>query len=212
MCLFVCCLLSDIMLTLQHLFYTSANDAAVMARTRWRFVWGPGVWSSLEWIVMSTKYRHFNTSLLARKPGSLPSSAQPPIPLYFSPHLFLKMKLWARQEALIYWILPYPPVKYLSNTHSFSFLLVSLSYPPFSSFCRPSLLLTGGGCSRQMLKCLVWSGFTRRRATRDSPMNSLCVSLSSSHTDTLGVRGRKGRGRYKWEKARDSDGKWGKHE
>ena len=61
----------------------------------------------------------------------------------------------------------------------------------------PHLLLTGGGCSRQMLKCLVWSGFTRRRATLDSPMNSLCVSLSSSHTDTLGNRQRADRGRWK---------------
>lgn len=71
---------------------------------------------------------------------------------------------------------------------------LALFFLPFKSFllpfiCLPMMLwLTGGGCSRQMLKCLVWSGFTRRRATRDSPMNSLCVSLSSSHTDTLGLK------------------------
>lgn len=76
--------------------------------------------------------------------------------------------------------------------HLFFLLLTPHPHPA----CLPMMLtvhhlLTGGGCSRQMLKCLVWSGFTRRRATRDSPMNSLCVSLSSSHTDTLGLEERK---------------------
>ncbi|KAG5263062.1 hypothetical protein AALO_G00282090, partial [Alosa alosa] len=51
--------------------------------------------------------------------------------------------------------------------------------------CRQAESLTGGGCSRQMLKCLGWLGLTLRRAIRVSPMNSLWVSLSSSHTDTL---------------------------
>lgn len=88
---------------------------------------------------------------------------------------------------------------------------LALFFLPFKSFLLPfislsmMLWLTGGGCSRQMLKCLVWSGFTRRRATRDSPMNSLCVSLSSSHTDTLGLKegrefGAAGRKRKPWIK------------
>lgn len=97
--------------------------------------------------------------------------------------------------------------------HQSCFLSSSLAlfFLPFKSFLLPficlsmMLWLTGGGCSRQMLKCLVWSGFTRRRATRDSPMNSLCVSLSSSHTDTLGwkegrERGVAGRKRRTWIK------------
>lgn len=69
-----------------------------------------------------------------------------------------------------------------------SFCPLSLFSPLPFIFLPTMLWLTGGGCSRQMLKCLVWSGFMRRRATRDSPMNSLCVSLSSSHTDTLGLK------------------------
>lgn len=90
-----------------------------------------------------------------------------------------------------------------------SFCPLGLFPLPFI-FLPMMLLLTGGGCSRQMLKCLVWSGFTRRRATRDSPMNSLCVSLSSSHTDTLGLkeRGERWRGGV-WRKRQ---GERGKHE
>lgn len=108
--------------------------------------------------------------------------------LFPPPSFFFLLHEVVSQKILIYWI--YPQVIYLPHTHSFP------SFLPFSPsllsslllYLLPSLLLTGGGCSRQMLKCLVWSGFTRRRATRDSPMNSLCVSLSSSHTDTLGAR------------------------
>lgn len=112
---------------------------------------------------------------------------------------------WSR--PLIYWN------QWPISWHQSCFLSSSLAlfFLPFKSFllpfiCLPMMLwLTGGGCSRQMLKCLVWSGFTRRRATRDSPMNSLCVSLSSSHTDTLGLkegreRGVAGRKRRAWIK------------
>ncbi len=140
---------------------------------------------------MSTIYLHFTASQLVRKhfpafPLHLPPS--------LSPHLFSSSKDEAVSQTGSFNILNITvPSSHLSPYYTLIFLFL-----PFYSFCPPShpcLLLTGGGCSRQMLKCLVCSGFTRRRATRDSPMNSLCVSLSSSHTDTLGVRDTTGRGR-----------------
>lgn len=120
----------------------------------------------------------------------------PSLLLSFSLKLFpLKTEFWVRQEALLLNM----TVIYLSTANSYPFFHLSFHFfLPIIPFIPPhpnlTLLLTGGGCSKQMLKCLVWSGFTRRRATRDSPMNSLCVSLSSSHTDTLGVRDSTGRG------------------
>lgn len=45
--------------------------------------------------------------------------------------------------------------------------------------------LTGNCFSRQLLKFLVWLGFSFLRGIRVSPMNSLCRNLSSSHTEIL---------------------------
>lgn len=49
--------------------------------------------------------------------------------------------------------------------------------------------LTGSCFSRQMLKVLVWLGFSFFRGTLVSPMNSLWRNLSSSHTEMLQAKG-----------------------
>lgn len=92
--------------------------------TRWfcssGFMWvvyilrDPGVQSSLVWIGVSTKYRHFNASLLACKQFLAFSFHLIPTAfclLYLST-FSKKMRSRWRQQGLIYWILVRPPVKY----------------------------------------------------------------------------------------------------
>lgn len=57
--------------------------------------------------------------------------------------------------------------------------------PAFPSSIPAVPTLTGTWRSRQMLKCFFCEGLRRRRGTRISPMNSLWLSLSSSHTEIL---------------------------
>lgn len=59
--------------------------------------------------------------------------------------------------------------------------------------------LTGNCFSRQLLKFLVWLGFSFLRGIRVSPMNSLWRNLSSSHTEIL-------------EERRDGGGGWGEED
>lgn len=58
---------------------------------------------------------------------------------------------------------------------------------------RRRVRLTGSCFSRQLLKFLVWLGFSFFRGIRVSPMNSLWRNLSSSHTEILSAGGESGK-------------------
>ena len=81
---------------------------------------------------------------------------------------------------------PLPSHSAPHESHHRQEVLPSQHLPPSQVHSRCSINpLTGSCFSRQMLKVLVWLGFSFFRGTRVSPMNSLCRNLSSSHTEIL---------------------------
>lgn len=114
----------------KHLF------SSCIVRTDGCFIYisqDPGVWSSLERIGMSTKYHHFNASLLARK--QFPAFALHLIPpshcLFSTSPLINEVVSQTGGLNILNITVPYG---HLSLSHSFSsFLIAFLSYSPFYS-------------------------------------------------------------------------------